>query len=388
MWLTGRLAPDFKTIADFRRDNSAGIRNVCRRFVMLCRELKLFSQALVAIDGSKFKAVNSRDSNFTNGKIDRRQEQIEESIQRYLSALETADRTQPVELEAKTVRLKEKIARLRQQMRDLDVVRQELQTQPDGQISRTDPDARSMATSAKGSGMVAYNVQIAVDAKHHLIVAHEVTNTGTDKSQLSPMAQSAREAMGTEDLQVIADRGYFSGLQIKACADVGIAVVLPKPTTSNAKADGRFDKGDFIYIKQDDVYQCPAGQRAIFRMATEERGMVIHRYWSSSCPQCSLKTRCTPSSYRRISRWEHEDVLEAVQRRLENAPESMTIRRRTVEHVFGTLKGWMGYTHFLTRRLLHVGAEMSLNLLAYNFKRVLSILGFEAMMKAMRLVGA
>lgn len=388
MWLTGRLAPDFKTIADFRRTNSAGIRNVCRRFVVLCRDLKLFSQALVAIDGSKFKAVNSRDCNFTHGKIDKRQQQIEESIQRYMTALETADRTQPVELEAKTVRLQEKIARLRQQMRELDVVRQELKTQPDGQISTTDPDARSMASSAKGSGMVAYNVQVAVEAKHHLIVAHEVTNIGTDRAQLSPMAQSAREAMGKKKLFVLADRGYFSGPQIKACADAGIAAVLPKPTTSNAKADGRFDKADFVYVKQDDEYQCPSGQRAILRMTSEERGMMIHRYWSSACPKCPLKAQCTPSDYRRISRWEHEDVLDAVQHRLERSPESMAIRRRTVEHVFGTLKSWMGYTHFLTRRLAHVGAEMSLNVLAYNFKRVLRILGFKRMMKAMSLVGA
>ena len=388
MWLTGRLSPDFKTIADFRRDNSAGIRNVCRRFVLLCRDLKLFSQALVAIDGSKFKAVNSRDCNFTHGKIDKRQEQIEESIQRYLSALETADRTQPVDLEAKTVRLTDKIARLRQQMRELDTIKEQLKTQPDGQISRTDPDARSMATSGKGSGTVAYNVQVAVDAKHHLIVAHEVTNVVSDKAQLSPMAQAAREAMGKKKLLALADRGYFSGPQIKACADAGIAVVLPKPKTSSAKAEGRFDKADFIYIKQDDEYQCPAGQRAIFRKAREERGMLLRRYWSSACPKCPLKAQCTPSGNRRISRWEHEDVLEAVQYRLESAPESMTIRRSTVEHVFGTLKGWMGYTQFLTRRLTHVGAEMSLNVLAYNFKRVLNILGFEGMMKAMRLVGA
>ena len=388
MWLTCRLSPDFKTIADFRRDNSAGIRNVCRRFVALCRDLKLFSQALVAIDGSKFKAVNSRDCNFTNGKVDKRQEQIEESIQRYLSALETADRTQPVELEAKTVRLTDKIARLRQQMRELDVIKEQLKTQPDSQISRTDPDARSMATSARGSGIVAYNVQVAVDAKHHLIVAHEVTNAGSDRSQLSPMAQAARQAMGKKKLRVLADRGYFSGHQIKECTDAGIDVVLPKPKTSNAKAEGRFDKADFTYIKTDDEYECPSGQRAVFRMVTGERGMMLRRYWSSACPKCPLKAQCTPSSNRRITRWEHEEMLEAVQRRLEQSPESMMIRRRTVEHVFGTLKSWMGYTHFLTRRLLNVGAEMSLNVLAYNFKRVLSILGFEAMMKAMRLAGA
>ena len=194
--------------------------------------------------------------------------------------------------------------------------------------------------------------------------------------------------MGKKKLCVLADRGYFSGHQITECTDAGIDVVLPKPKTSNAKAEGRFDRADFIYIKQDDEYQCPAGQRAIFRMAREERGMMLRRYWTSACPRCPLKAQCTPSDYRRITRWEHEEVLEAVQSRLEHAPESMMIRRRTVEHVFGTLKSWMGYTHFLTRRLAHVGAEMSLNVLAYNFKRVLQILGFEAMMKAMRLAGA
>jgi transposase len=388
MWLTGRLSPDFKTIADFRRDNSAGIRNVCRRFVTLCRDLKLFSQAVVAIDGSKFKAVNSRDCNFTKGKVDKRQQQIEESIQRYLVALDTADRTQPVELKAKTQRLQEKITRLRQQMRELDTVKEQLKTQPDGQISRTDQDARSMATSGKGSGMVAYNVQVAVDAKHHLIVAHEVTNAGSDRAQLYPMATAAREAMGRKKLRAIADRGYFSGRQIKACADAGIDAVLPKPTTSNAKAEGRYDRADFVYIPEDDEYLCPAGQRAIFRMAREENGMMIHRYWSSACPKCAMKAQCTPSDYRRISRWEHEEVLEDVQRRLDRSPDSMTVRRRTVEHVFGTLKSWMGYTHFLTRRLPNVSAEMGLNVLAYNFKRVLSILGFERMMKVMRLAGA
>lgn len=286
MWLTGRLAPDFKTIADFRRDNGVGIRNVCRRFVELCRDLKLFSEALVAIDGSKFKAVNSRDRNFTPGKIDKRQQQIEESIQRYLNALETADRTQPAELEAKTERLREKIERLRQQMRHLDEVKQQLQSQPEAQLSLTDPDARSMTSHGKATGIVGYNVQAAVDAKHHLIVAHEVTNVGTDRAQLSPMAQAARDAMGKSTLKAVADRGYYSGPQIKACHDSGIATIVPKPTTSNAKAEGRFDKADFIYIARDDEYQCPAGQRAIYRFTREENGLMLRRYWSSSCPKC------------------------------------------------------------------------------------------------------
>jgi transposase len=388
MWLTGRLAPDFKTIADFRRDNGAGIRNVCRRFIVLCRDLKLFSEALVAIDGSKFKAVNSRDRNFTPGKIDKRQQQIEESIQRYLNALETADRTQPAELEAKTDRLQEKIKRLRRQMRELDGIKEELASEPDGQLSLTDPDARSMTSHGKGTGIVGYNVQAAVDAKHHLIVAHEVTNVGSDRAQLSPMAQAAREAMGKDKLKAVADRGYYSGAQIKACHDAGIATILPKPTTPNAKAEGRFDKADFIYIARDDEYQCPAGQRAIYRFSEEDKGLLLRRYWSSACPRCPMKAQCTPSAYRKISRWEHESVLEAVQRRLDKQPQAMTLRRRTVEHVFGTLKHWMGSTHFLTRTLANVSTEMSLHVLAYNLKRVMSILGFGKTMKAMRLLGA
>jgi transposase len=388
MWLTGRLAPDFKTIADFRRDNGAGIRNVCRRFIVLCRDLKLFSQALVAIDGSKFKAVNSRDRNFTPGKIDKRQQQIEESIQRYLNALETADRTQPAELEAKTDRLQEKIERLRRQMRQLDNTKEQLRTQPDGQLSLTDRDARSMTSHGKGTGTVGYNVQAAVDAKHHLIVAHEVTNVGSDRAQLSPMAQAAREAMGKTTLKAVADRGYYNAPQIKACHDVGIATILPKPTTSNAKAEGRFDKADFIYIASDDEYQCPAGQRAIYRFSREENGLLLRRYWTSACPRCPMKAQCTPSDYRRISRWEHEAVLEAVQRRLDKQPHAMTLRRRTVEHVFGTLKHWMGSTHFLTRTLANVSTEMSLHVLAYNLKRLMNILGIAKTMKAMKLVGA
>jgi len=388
MWLTGRLAPDFKTIADFRRDNGPGIRNVCRRFIELCRDLKLFSEALVAIDGSKFKAVNSRDRNYTPGKIDKRQQQIEESIQRYLDALETADRTQPPDLEAKTERLKDKIDGLRRRMRQLDRTKGQLQRQPDGQLSLTDPDARSMTSHGKATGVVGYNVQAAVDAKHHLIVAHEVTNVGSDRAQLSPMAQAARDAMGKTTLKAVADRGYYNAPQIKACHDAGIATILPKPMTSNAKAEGRFDKADFVYIARDDEYECPAGQRAIYRFSREENGLLLRRYWSSACPQCPMKAQCTPSDYRRISRWEHEAVLEAVQRRLDKQPYAMTLRRRTVEHVFGTLKHWMGSTHFLTRTLANVSTEMSLHVLAYNLKRVMSILGIRKTMKAIRMAGA
>ncbi|MEK8085430.1 IS1182 family transposase [Aquabacterium sp. A3] len=389
MWLIGRLAPDFKTIADFRRENGKGIRNVCRRFVTLCRELKLFTEAAVAIDGSKFKAVNNRERNYTPGKIERRERELEESIQRYLEALDTADRTQPVEVQAKTERLQGKIQKMRQRLQELQAMKAQLETLPDRQLSQTDPDARAMTTySAKGTALVGYNVQAAVDTKNHLIVAHEVTNNGNDRAQLSVMALAAREAMGKRKMKAIADRGYYSGLGLKACEDAGIAAIVPKPMTSNARAEGRFDKTDFVYIAHADEYQCPAGERAIHRFSREEAGLQIHIYWSSACPTCPMKTQCTTSDYRRIRRWEHESVMDAVQQRLDQMPTAMTVRKRTVEHVFGTLKHWMGWTHFLTRGMQHVETEMNLSVLAYNFKCVLSILGFERAQKAMRLLGA
>jgi hypothetical protein len=388
MWLTHRLAPDFKTIADFRRDNGKGIRNVCRRFVLLCRELKLFTQAVVAIDSSKFKAVNNRERNYTPGKIERRERELEESIQRYLDALDTADRTHPAELQSKTQRLQGKVQKMRQRLKELQAIKSQLEVLPDRQLSQTDPDARAMTThSAKGTAMVGYNVQTVVDTKNHLIVAHEVTNTGSDRAQLSAMGQAAREAMGKRRLKAIADRGYYNSLQLKACEETGVAAIVPKPMTSNARAEGRFDKTDFIYIASADEYQCPAGQRAIHRFSREEAGLQIHIYWSSACPACPMKAQCTTSENRRIRRWEHEEVMDKVQQRLDRMPDAMTVRKRTIEHVFGTLKHWMGWTHFLTRGMHNVATEMSLSVLAYNFKRVLSILGFERTKKAMQLLG-
>jgi hypothetical protein len=245
-----------------------------------------------------------------------------------------------------------------------------------------------MISQAKGTGLVGYNVQVAVDAKHHLIVTHEVTNIGTDHAQLTKVALAAREAMGKRRLQAYADRGYFSGPQIKACDEQGIKAHVPKPMTSNSKAQGRFSKADFIYVARDDEYQCPAGQRLRRHQTTIENGLQIQTYWTYICPQCPIKPKCTTGNERRVRRWEHEAVIEAMQRRLDRQPEAMTLRRRTVEHVFGTLKHWMGSAHFLTRRLANVATEMSLHVLAYNLKRVMSILGIARTMKAMRLAGA
>jgi transposase len=383
IWLTGRLMPDFKTIADFRKDNGKAIRNVCREFIVLCRQLHLFSEAIVAIDGSKFKAVNNRDKNFTDTKLKKRMEQLEESIARYLAELDRADRQPTAVTEGRVCRLKEKVAVVKEQMQRLNQIGKQLQEAPDQQVSLTDPDARSMATSGRGTGMVGYNVQTAVDTKHHLIVAHEVTNVGHDRSHLSSMAKQAHAATGSEQLTVLADRGYFTGEEILECEQAGISTLVPKPLTSTSKADGRFDKRDFTYLPDQDEYRCPAGERAIKRFTTIERGMTIHKYWPSACPKCPIKAQCTPSEYRRIARWEHEAVLEAMQDRLERQPDAMRQRRQTVEHPFGTIKAWMGSTHFLTKRLPRVSTEMSLHVLAYNLKRVIHIMGIVPLMQAM-----
>lgn len=385
MWLTGRLAPDFKTIADFRKDNGPAIRAACRQFIALCRRLELFTHAIVAIDGSKFKAVNTRDKNFTRASIQRRMEQVEASIERYMSALETADRQDGERVQVRTVRLKDKIASLREQMKAFKALEVQVHAAPDQQISLTDPDARAMATNGKGTGMVGYNVQTAVDPIHHLIVAHEVTNIGHDRGQLSSMAGQAKAEMGVEALDVLADRGYFSGEEILACEPIGVTPYMPRPLTSGAKADGRFGKQDFVYNAEDNSYRCPAGQRLVHHMTTVEKGQTLHRYWDqASCGACAIKAQCTPSKMRRITRWEHEAVIDAMQDRLDRAPKSMRIRRATVEHPFGTLKAWMGATHFKTRTLKNVRTEMSLHVLAYNLKRVIAILGVGPLVQAIQ----
>ena len=383
IWLTGQLAPDFKTIADFRKDNGKAIREVCRQFVALCRKLELLSVASVAIDGSKFKAVNARDKNFTEAKMKRRLERIDESIARYLSQLETADRHGDAVPAAKVERLKSKIEKLKEEIVRLNEINDQMVSSQDRQISLTDPDARSMATSGKDTGIVGYNVQIAVDTQHHLIVAHEVTNVGTDHHQLASMAEQAREELGSETLDVVADRGYYEGGEIKACEDAGITVTLPKPQTSGAKAEGRFGKQDFVYVAADDVYRCPAGERLTYRYQGVERGKTIRRYWTNVCKGCPLKAECTKGPERRISRWEHEAVLEKVQARLDHNPDAMRVRRSTAEHPFGTIKCWMGATHFLTMTLPKVATEMALNVLAYNMKRVIAIMGVGALLEAM-----
>jgi len=381
MWLCGRLMPDFKTIANFRKDNGPAIRGVCRQFVVLCRGLNLFSEALVAIDGSKFKAVNNRDRNFTSAKMKRRMVAINESIERYLKSMDTADRAEPEVAALKKGHLQGKIDALKQQMLELERIEQRMNDSAHKQVSLSDPDARSM--NSREGGIVGYNVQIAVEPQHHLIVAHEVVTDGSDRDQLAPMAEQARQAIGATELTVVADRGYYKSEQILECTNTGITPLVPKALTSNSRAKGRFDKQDFLYLADVDEYHCPAGQRAIRRFTTVENGLTLHKYWSSACPRCPIRSQCTTSDYRRIARWEHEAVLETMQHRLDRHPQIMRLRRETVEHPFGTLKLWMGAAHFLTRTLKRVRTEMSLHVLAYNLKRVMRILGFAHLMKAL-----
>jgi transposase len=385
MWLLGRLVPDHKTVADFRKDNGGAIRKVCAHFIELCREMGLLVNASVAIDGSKFKAVNNRDRNFTLAKVERRRAQLEESVARYLSQLDTADRQEPSEaLATKVMRLKEKLAKLAEEMRRLNGLEARMLAAPDQQISLTDPDSRSMATSGRGSGVVGYNVQVAVDTEHHLIVTHEVTNVGSDRSQLAHVAKETKATLQTDTLEAVADRGYFNGKEILACDQARITVTLPKPVTSGIKAKGRYGKQDFVYLPDADVYRCPAGERLKYYYTNVENGLRLRRYWTNACRTCALKGRCTTGVQRRITRWEHEDVLEAVQRRLDADPQAMRRRRETVEHPFGTIKARMGATHFLMKTLPRVAAEMALHVLAYNLTRVMNIMGPGRLIAAIR----
>ncbi len=385
MWLLGRLVPDHKTIADFRKDNGSAIRKVCSQFVALCRQIGLLSVASVAIDGSKFKAVNNRDRNFTKAKMARRMAQIEESVSRYLHQLDSADRQEPTTaITSRVSRLKEKIEKLGEEMERLKALEVQMLGAADEQISLTDPDARSMATSGRGSGVVGYNVQAAVETNHHLIVAHDVVQTGSDRAQLAPMAAKAKAALGVDKLDVVADRGYFSAEQILECAEVDVTPTLPKPQTSSNRKKGMFVKPDFRYEADGDVYICPAGETLTWRYVTEEGGLVLSRYWTNACGDCALKRQCTTGSERRITRWAHEHLVDEVQRRLDENPQAMRQRRETVEHPFGTIKMRMGATHFLMKRLKNVRTEIAFAVLAYNLTRVMNIFGIKPLMAAIR----
>jgi transposase len=385
MWLTGKLAPDFKTIADFRRDNAEPIKLACQQFIAVCRSLGLLAGSVVAIDGSKFRAINTHERNYTRAKLARRMAEVEANIVHYMAALDAGDRAEADATPPAKERLADKLAALRKRMAELKEVGERLETASDGQISLTDPDARAMATAAERRGVVGYNVQAAVDANHHLIIAHEVTNTGSDRAQLAGMAIRAKDETAADELTVLADRGYYDGDQILACEKAGIAALVPKPDTSPARAKGQWSKDDFVYEPGSDTYRCPMGERLTRRFPSVEEGKTIHIYFNTAaCQACAARARCTTGRERRIRRWEHEEVLEVVQQRLNATPDAMHVRGRTVEHVFATLKHWMGATHFRTKGLKNVSAEMSLSVLAYNLKRTIVLVGVSPILVAIK----
>jgi transposase len=374
MWLTGRLAPDHKTIADFRRHNGESICAACAQFIVICRQIGLFTRPLAAIDGSKFKGVNARDKNFTRRKVRTRLEKLNETIARYLIALDAADRQESMDAASGSPRLRDKLVRLKAQMQKLKALEAAIEASPDKQVSLTDPDTRLMVIGDRLTGVVGYNVQTAVDTEHHLIIAHEVTNQVVDRGQLPKMATKAKEALGFETIEAIADAGYYRGSDLLACRDIGVTALTPRSNTSNAKAEGRFGKEVFVYLPSQDAYRCPAGELLMRRFESVEGGLAMSTYWTTQCPTCPLKSQCTTGRERRVKRWEHEHLVEAMAARME-AIDAMAIRRETVEHPFSTIKAWMGATHFLCKGLNAVKTEMSLHVLAYNIRRIMATLG-------------
>lgn len=383
MWLTGKLTPDFKTIADFRKDNLAAIKAVCREFTLLCKKLELFGGELVAIDGSKFKAVNNRKRNFSQKRLERAIAAIDEKIRCYLTTLDEQD-NQEVKVTAKLTadQLHEKIAVLKERKAKYKGLSTELKQSGEKQVSLTDPDARSMVTHF-GVTDVCYNVQTAVDSKHKLIVEHEVTNNPTDHEQLAKMAVRTKETLEVKEMKVIADMGYYDGAEVKKCVDAKIKTFIAKPLTSSGKKRGLYTKEEFSYQKDRDLYRCPQGAELSFRYDAVERERHIKYYATAECRSCPAKARCTTSKNgRRITRLVDEDQLDEMAQRVKENPEIMKQRQQLSEHPFGSMKRAMNHGYFLMRGLRKVAAEMSLSVLVYNMKRVMNILGVEKMIEA------
>ena len=380
MWLVRRLHPDFKTIAEFRRHNTKAFRPLFREFTLLCKKLDLFGAELVAIDGSKFRAVNSKKRNYSRPMLDQILRATDERIARYLERTESADTAEqqgarPVDNAEALKRLKERTAEVRSMIAELDRT-------GESQISLTDPESRAMKVRIGTD--VCYNAQTAVDEKHKLIVAVEVTNEPTDRNWLSPMAIEAKTVMEAETLAVVADKGYSSAREVEACVAASITPYLPKPETSANKALGLFTKNDFRYDRERDLYICPAGEKLTFRHASHEKGRDVRYYRTYACGRCALRPQCTRNSQsRRISRSANEHVLEEMNARVAANPEILRKRKAIVEHPFGTIKRWMNQAYFLMKGLAKVRAEFSLSALAYNLKRVLAIVGVPALLAAL-----
>jgi transposase len=378
LWLLGKLAPDFKTIADFRKDNLKPLKAVARQFTLLCRKLELFGGELLAIDGSKFAAVNARDQNFNAAKLQDLIDRADARLAEYLQQLDRADAAEPdgaalnkSELAAKIAALQEKQDWHRELLAQLDAEQK--------QVSVTDPDTRKMPTA---HGMiVGYNAQMAVDAKHKLIVAEDVTNEVTDLHQLANVALEAKANLELKEAEVVADAGYYNAAEVSRCVEQNLTPYIPKADTSANTARGLYGKSQFKHDAAKDVYVCPAGAELTYRFATYELGRELRYYRASNCKQCSLKSRCTRNKANRtITREENEHLMEAMAARMRAQPHKFKLRKTLAEHPFGTIKRWFGYTHFLLKGLAKVQCEWSLTTLAYNLKRVLNLVSFEKLM--------
>jgi len=383
MWLLERLKPDFKTIADFRRDNAEGIKQACSNFVTICREMGMFSDGVVAIDGSKFKAVNSKPNNFTPQKAKDHIERVEASIEKYLKQLDEMDSEDVPEKKVQV--MKDKLAWLKKRLGELQEIKKVVEAHPDKQISLTDPDARLLKTRNM-ERQVCYNIQSAVDTKHHLIVYHDVTNTN-DRGELARVTKLTQQALNRTDITVLADKGYYSRKDVKATLDLGANPLVPKTDTSGNSKKGLFTRSQFKYDNERDLYVCPANQELPKSRRGWDDGLEQDYYYSQvKCRDCKIRSRCTTSKKepRRMKRWVHESEVEAMLIRLDDAPETPVIRKQTVEHPFGTIKMWMGASHFLTRQFKNVSTEMNLHILAYNMKRMISIMGVQELNKAIR----
>ena len=382
MWLLRRLAPDFKTIADFRREHPAAVKRVGREFILLCQRLDLFGGELLAIDGSKFRAVNARDRHYSAKRLAQLCQTIDATLARYLQQLDGHDQHEPVVATRRAAELQARIAALQQRREGYEALQQHLTATGETGCSLTDPDSRPMVS---GLGVeICYNVQTAVDAKHKLIVAETVTNAAADRAQLSPLALAAQAVLQAPALVVVADRGYYHGAEIKACLDAGITPLVPRPLTSANARRGLFTKDDFRYDATQDVYRCPAGATLTRRFTSVELGRTIHTYRTAACGRCRLKARCTRSpDGRKLTRWLHEDLLDAMAQRLRDQPDLIRQRATLAEHPFGTMKRAMDQGYFLLKGLANVRGEFSLTVLAYNLKRVIRLLGVPRLLAAL-----
>jgi len=386
MWLLKRLTPDFKTIADFRRDNRQAIRQVCRQFTVFCRQLDLFGGELVAIDGSKFKAQNAKGRNVTQAKLTRQLKELDKKIDQYLRELDQADEQEKDTPDKPNAdQLREKIEAMKRRQAELREKQQQMKDSGRSQISLTDPDSRSMPVGGGEASLVGYNVQLSVDAKHKLILHHAVTNAVTDFGLLSGMAKSSRHALAVEHLDVVTDMGYYDGQQVKECLEAGITPYIPRANTSANRKRGLFTKRDFVYDAEHDGYRCPAGQALTYRFTTLEQGRQIRTYANpAACRACALRVQCTRNrGGRRITRWADEHLLETMQARVQAEPEKVSLRKQLAEHPFGTIKHSWNQGYFLMRGLEKVRAEMALTVMAYNLKRAIKILGVPRMIQVL-----